>query len=672
MNSIRYLCAKKVVNPLYMNLNDYGFLRVAAASPKLKVADCDYNTTEIKRVIEKAHLEGVQILCFPELCITSYSCGDLFFQKTLQYKALESLCKIVRFLEEKSTIIIIVGLPLRIKNSLYNVAAVLSGEGILGFVPKTFIPNINEYYEKRWFTSGEDLAEFTVDIDDDRFGLTEEIEIHRIPISPKGMIFHTPLASFGIEICEDLWMPIPPSSDLAMQGAELIFNLSASNELVGKNRYRRSLVQQQSGRCNAAYIYAAAGWGESTTDMVFSGACFISENGIILSESERFSADSELIISDIDICALRHDRLKNSNYTTTNSFDTTGVHCFLDFIKPDKTYRRFNPYPFIPSEEEKDESLSEIFNIQTHGLAKRLLHTGIKKATIGISGGLDSTLALLVAVKAFDLLNIPRENIFGITMPGFGTTNRTYGNAVALMKALGVTSKEIPIVDAVTQHFKDIGHDINTHDVTYENSQARERTQILMDYANMIGGLVIGTGNMSELALGWATYNGDHMSMYGVNSSVPKTLVATLVRWIADSRTDDDSSRAILHDILDTPFSPELLPAGEDGKISQETEHFVGPYILHDFFLYRMLRYGDPPSRIFFIAKLAFNGKYAPKEIKKWLKVFYSRFFAQQFKRSCMPDGPKVGSINLSPRSDWRMPSDASANIWLEELEDLE
>lgn len=641
-----------------MNINDYGFLRVAAASPKLKVADCDYNTAEIKRVIERAQQEDVQILCFPELCITAYSCGDLFFQKALQQKAVEALSDLTCFMKERSSIIVVVGLPLLLKNSLYNVAAVISHEGILGFVPKTYIPNNNEYYEKRWFAGSRDLNVFFVEINEEC-----------VPVSSDGIIFHTPFASFGIEICEDLWMPSPPSSELAMQGAELIFNLSASNELVGKNRYRKSLVLQQSGRCNAAYVYASAGWGESTTDMVFSGACFIAENGTMLAESERFSPESELVIADIDIEALRHDRLKNTNYTSAASHDTTGIDCHINFATPDRMYRRFNPHPFIPSKEESDESLSEVFNIQTYGLAKRLLHTGTEKVTIGVSGGLDSTLALLVTAKTFDLLGIPRKNIYGITMPGFGTTGRTYGNAIDLMKSLGVTAKEISIVDAVTQHFKDIGHDADNHDVTYENSQARERTQILMDYANKIGGLVVGTGNMSELALGWATYNGDHMSMYGVNASVPKTLVASLVRWIADTRMDDEPARKILHDILNTPFSPELLPAGKNGEIAQETEHFVGPYELHDFFLHRMLRYGDTPSRILFMAGQAFTEKYASEEIVKWLKLFYKRFFAQQFKRSCMPDGPKVGSVNLSPRGDWRMPSDAVANAWLAELE---
>lgn len=643
-----------------MEINTYGFIRVAAASPKLKVADCNYNTAEIKQLIERAQQEDVQILCFPELCITAYSCGDLFFQKALQEKALESLRDLVRFMKGRSSLIAIVGLPLRIKNSLYNVAATISHEGILGVVPKTYLPNNNEYYEKRWFTPGNELSSCMVEIDGED-----------VPVSSDGMIFRTPFVHFGIEICEDLWMPIPPSSQLSMQGAELIFNLSASNELVGKHAYRKSLVTQQSGRCQGAYIYASAGVGESTTDMVFSGACLIAENGALLVESDRFSLESRMIIADIDVEALRHDRLQNSNFEAMASDNATEVDGRIDAVSSSGMHRAFNPHPFIPSASERDERLSEVFNIQTHGLAKRLTHTGIQKVVIGISGGLDSTLALLIVINTFDRLGIPRENIHGITMPGLGTTDRTYKNGIALMESSGVTVKEISIVEAVTKHFQDIGHDINIHDVTYENSQARERTQILMDYANKVGGLVVGTGNMSELALGWATYNGDHMSMYAVNTGVPKTLVATLVRWIADSKMDQPACE-ILHDILDTPFSPELLPAGKDGKIAQETEHFVGPYELHDFLLYRALRYGDSPKRIRFMAEQAFNGKYSPEEILKWLKVFYTRFFAQQFKRSCLPDGPKVGSINLSPRGDWRMPSDASAQTWLEELETLD
>ncbi|MBK5195660.1 MAG: NAD(+) synthase [Proteiniphilum sp.] len=641
-----------------MHINNFGFLRVAAASPRLRVADCDFNTAEIKSVIERAVQEEVQLVCFPELSITAYSCGDLFFQEALQRKAVASLTELAAFMKGKPSLIAIVGLPLRIKSSLFNVAAVISSEGILGFVPKTNIPNDREFYEKRWFTSAADLTDFSV-----------EINGEDVSINTEGIIFRTPFANFGIEICEDLWMPISPSSKLAMQGADLLFNLSASNELVGKNRYRKSLVLQQSGRCNTAYVYASAGCGESTTDLVFSGACFIAENGTMLAESKRFSLESELIIADIDIEALRHDRMKNTNYITIASGSITEIDCRIEPVSAEKMYRTFLPHPFIPSKESAEENLSEVFNIQTHGLAKRLQHTGVKTVTIGVSGGLDSTLALLVTIKTFDILGLPRENIIGITMPGFGTTDRTYSNAIDLMKASGVTVREISIVDAVKQHFNDIGHDISDQSVTYENSQARERTQILMDYANKIGGLVVGTGNLSELALGWATYNGDHMSMYSVNSSVPKTLVASLVRWIADTQMEDRSLK-ILHDVLDTPFSPELLPAGTDGKIAQKTEHFIGPYELHDYFLYRMLRYGDTPKRILFMAEQAFTSIYSSAEIMKWLKVFYKRFFAQQFKRSCLPDGPKVGSINLSPRGDWRMPSDAVADIWLSELKD--
>jgi len=642
-----------------MYINDFGLLRVAAASPRLRVADCDFNTAEIKSVIARAVQEEVQLVCFPELSITAYSCGDLFFQEALQRKAVASLAELASFMKGKPSLIAIVGLPLRIKSSLYNVAAVISSEGILGFVPKTNIPNDREFYEKRWFTPAADLTDYSVEING------EEVSINR-----EGMIFRTPFANFGIEICEDLWMPLPPTSKLAMQGADLLFNLSASNELVGKNRYRKSLVLQQSGSCNAAYVYASAGCGESTTDLVFSGACFIAENGAMLVESKRYSLDSELIIADIDIEALRHDRLMNTNYISPATGSITEIDCRIAPVSPEKLLRIFHPHPFIPSKERTEESLSEVFNIQTHGLVKRLQHTGIKTVTIGVSGGLDSTLALLVTIKTFDILSLPRENIIGITMPGFGTTDRTYGNAIELMKASGVTVREISIVEAVKQHFNDIGHDISDQSITYENSQARERTQILMDYANKIGGLVVGTGNLSELALGWATYNGDHMSMYGVNSSVPKTLVASLVRWIADTQMEE-TSRMILHDVLDTPFSPELLPAGTDGKIAQNTEHFIGPYELHDYFLYRMLRYGDTPKRILFMAEQAFISIYSSGEIMKWLKLFYKRFFAQQFKRSCLPDGPKVGSINLSPRGDWRMPSDAVTDIWLSELESI-
>lgn len=639
-----------------MQINEFGFLRVAAASPRLRVADCAFNTQEMKAVIERAVKENVQIVCFPELSITGYTCGDLFFQEALQRKAVDSLAELTAFMKEKPFLVAIVGLPLKISSSLFNVAAVISAEGILGLVPKKNIPNDREFYEKRWFASGNDLHLFSVDMHGEK-----------VPITPGGMIFHTPYANFGIEICEDLWAPAPPSSALALQGADILFNLSASNELVGKHQYRKSLVIQQSGQCNAAYVYASAGQGESTTDLVFSGACLIAENGSLLAESKRFSLESELIIADIDIDALRHDRIKNTNYLTIMPDCSLEIDCIIPSVNAGKWYRTFNPYPFIPSEDTAGEHLQEVFQIQTHGLAQRLRHTGATTAVLGISGGLDSTLALLVTIKAFDTLGLPRENIHGITMPGFGTTKRTYHNAVELMKSTGVTLKEISIVEAVTQHFRDIGHPVDEHNVTYENSQARERTQILMDYANKTGGLVVGTGNLSELALGWATYNGDHMSMYAVNASVPKTLVATLVRWIADHRMEEPA-RSILHDVLDTPFSPELLPADKEGQIAQKTEHVVGPYVLHDFFLHRMLRYGDGPKRIFLLACQAFSKAYAADEIGQWLRVFYKRFFAQQFKRSCMPDGPKVGSVNLSPRGDWRMPSDAVADTWLNEL----
>lgn len=655
--TISYLCDNNFTNLFAMDINRFGFIRVAAASPKVKVADCDYNVSEIKSMINEAIRDHVQILCFPELCITSSTCADLFFQTTLQKKAISSLMNLTDFMRDKSSIIVIVGLPLQVKNSLYNVAAVISDEGILGFVPKIFISNSDRFYGERWFVSGEMLTDFIV-----------EINGENIPIAPGGTIFQTPFGNFGVEICEDLWMPIPPSSYLAMQGADIIFNLSASSELVGKNNYLKSLILQQSGRCLSAYVYSSAGNGESTTDLVFSGACFIAENATMLAEGKRFSLENEMIVADIDIDALRNERIKNSNYFIQKEKSCNEIICHVGPISVPFMYREINPHPFIPSKSFENENLSEVFNIQVHGLIKRLQHTGIRKVVIGVSGGLDSTLAFLVATKSFDILGIPRENIYGITMAGFGTTEKTYKNAVMLIQSVGATLKEIPIVDSVKQHFKDIEFDEKDHSVTFENAQARERTQILMDYANMIGGLVVGTSTLSELALGWTTYNGDHMSMYSINAGVPKTLVKSLVRWIAETQMEG-FIREILNNILATPFSPELLPADEKGEIIQKTEDVVGPYELHDFFLYRMFRYGDDPKRIVFLAGQAFKNKYSTEEIVKWLKVFYKRFFSQQFKRSCMPDGPKVGSVNLSPRSDWRMPSDAEVKIWLEQLE---
>lgn len=640
-----------------MNINDYGFVRVAAASPKLKVADCDYNTSQIKLLIDEAVKQNVQFLAFPQLSITGYTCADLFFQTALQRKAMDALMELVEFMKERKSLIVIVGLPLAHKNKLYNVAATISSEGIMGFVPKQEIPNYNEFNEKRWFASGRDLYEEVV-----------ETPANFHPLS-SDLLFETQYAKFGIEIGEDLWTPSPPSSALSLEGADLLFNLSASSEAAGKNSYRRSLIINQSARCNAAYVYASSGVGESTTDLVFSGACMIAENGTMLATSQRFSLENELIVSDIDIAALRNERM--TKQTAVAQTECMPVYCHLKAIEDfEKMHRTFNAHPFIPSPEDEDETLGDVYNIQTNGLAKRLLHTNIKTITLGVSGGLDSTLALLVAIKTFDLLKLPRKNIHAITMPGFGTTDRTYQNALSLMKSSGVTIKEISIVAAVKQHLKDIEHNIDVHDVTYENSQARERTQILMDYANKVNGLVLGTGSLSEMALGWATYNGDHMSMYAVNSGVPKTLVASLVRWIANKHADE-ATKLVLLDILATPFSPELLPADKEGKIAQKTENFVGPYELHDFFINRLLRYNDEPHRIYFIAQQAFAKSYSSEEILKWLKFFYRRFFSQQFKRSCMPDGPKVGTVNLSPRANWRMPSDAMATVWLDELEKL-
>ena len=641
-----------------MNINDYGFVRVAAASPKLKVADCDYNISQIKQLIDEAVKQNIQFIAFPELSITGYTCADLFLQTVLQRKAFDALMELVAFMDDKESLIAIVGLPLLFKNRLYNVAAAISSQGILGFVPKHEIPNHNEFNEKRWFTSGVDLHDEIV-----------KTSVGYHPFS-SSLIFETQHAKFGIEIGKDLWTLTPPSSLLSLEGVDIIFNLSASSEAVGKHSYRKSLVVNQSARCNAAYVYAGAGVGESTTDLVYSGACLIGENGTMLAESKRFSLENELIIADIDITALQNERMtvKRHNSQIEDEFKPYfDLAPILDFKK---MHRTFDAHPFIPAPQDEDDNLGDVYSIQTNGLAKRLLHTNSKTITLGVSGGLDSTLALLVAIGTFDMLGLPRENIHAITMPGFGTTDRTYQNAISLMKSSGVTIKEISIVAAVTQHLKDIGHDINVHDVTYENSQARERTQILMDYANKTGGMVLGTGSMSEMALGWATYNGDHMSMYAVNGGVPKTLVASLVRWIANKHTEE-TTKEVLIDILDTPFSPELLPADKEGKIAQKTEHFVGPYELHDFFINRMLRHNDEPRRIYFIAQQAFKGSYTSEEVLKWLKVFYRRFFSQQFKRSCMPDGPKVGAINLSPRASWRMPSDAMATVWLDELEKL-
>ena len=627
----------------------FGFVRVAAAIPELRVADCAFNALKINELIVNAAAQNVEIICFPELCITAYTCADLFFQKQLLDDAEKALEKLVKETAELN-ILSIVGMPVRKNNQLFNAAVVFGRGEILGVIPKINLPNNNEFYEKRWFASGKTVSAGYIQLagQETNFGTK--------------YYFHTTDFTFGIEVCEDLWMPVPPSSYLAIQGAEILFNLSASNELIAKHIYRQQLVEQQSARCIAGYVYTSAGHGESTTDLVFSGNTIIVENGKVLAKGERFSFEPQLTISEIDVERLRADRMRNSNFFNEREEDAYfEIDCRKNDPAPEnpdfKLNRKIDQHPFVPPVSVRDESCHEIFSIQVAGLAKRWQHTHLDKLVIGISGGLDSTLALLVCVKTADKLGYDRKRILGVTMPGFGTTDRTYNNAIELMKALGITLMEINIKEACLQHFKDIGHDPSIHDVTYENVQARERTQILMDLANKHNGMVVGTGDLSEMALGWSTYNGDHMSMYGVNSGVPKTLVRFLVDWASGQL--DEKSAAILQDVLHTPVSPELLPGDEKGEIRQKTEDIVGPYELHDFFLYYFVRFGFTPEKIHFLAKNAFSEKYSDETLDKWLKLFLKRFFQQQFKRSCTPDGPKVGSINLSPRGDWRMPSDA-------------
>lgn len=609
--------------------------------------------------MRQASEEGVQLMAFPELSVTAYTCLDLFAQQTLLDNAEKALLQLVGNTADLN-ILAIVGVPLRTENRLINAAVAFRKGNILGVVPKTYLPNYKEFQEQRWFTSATELQKSTIEIG----GLEYPLDSH--------LLFNSGQLSVGIEICEDLWVPVPPSSLLAMEGANIIFNLSASNELIGKHNYLRSLIVQQSARCMAGYVYASSGFGESSTDLVFAGNGIIAENGNLLAESPRFTMEEQLVISEIDIETLQNDRLVNTSFMYGASGILKEKAQVVDFQVrvPDgfSLTRPVDPHPFTPSGDALKERCEEIFHIQVAGLAKRLVHAHAQTAVVGISGGLDSTLALLVTVMTFDALKMPREQIIGITMPGFGTTDRTYTNACDLIRSLGVTLKEISIKEACLQHFRDIDHDPSVHDVTYENSQARERTQLLMDVANQTNGLVIGTGDLSELALGWATYNGDHMSMYGVNGSIPKTLVRYLVEWVANNKVDD-ASRLTLLDIVDTPISPELIPADENGNIKQKTEDLVGPYELHDFFLYHFLRFGSHPSKIFFLAQKAFAGVYDKATIKKWLYTFFRRFFQQQFKRSCLPDGPKVGSVSLSPRGDWRMPSDAVSRLWLEEIE---
>lgn len=643
-----------------------GFIKIASAIPAVKVANCQYNIEQIESMVKSADKEGIEIIVFPELSVTGYSCQDLFRQRLL----LEEAEHAVEDLLEKTCnldIITIIGIPVVAGDLLLNCAAVIQKGEILGIVPKTYLPNYCEFYEKRWFASSQDLKSTPIHY------AGKEITVDSNP-----KIFRTADGvCFGIEICEDVWAPVPPSNKLALAGAELIFNLSASDELIGKHAYLETLIRQQSARTITGYIYSSCGFGESTQDVVYGGNAFICENGQMLEKAERFSLNPQTIVTQIDIEKLRNERRANSTYMSAQK------DCAADYIdtipvkKRDfKLERTYNPLPFIPTTEDMNSSCGEIFSIQMMGLAKRLVHTKCKTVVVGISGGLDSTLALLVCVKTFDKLSLPRKGIVGVTMPGFGTTDRTHDNAVALMESLGVSQMEINISSSVIQHFRDIQHDANVHDVTYENSQARERTQILMDLSNKLGGLVIGTGDLSELALGWATYNGDHMSMYGVNCSIPKTLIKHMVRHVAVNEVEGKARETLL-DIIDTPISPELIPADEKGNISQKTEDLVGPYELHDFFLYHFLRFGFRPSKLFMLAKKAFDGTddrvgvYDEKVIKHWLREFTRRFFNQQFKRSCLPDGPKVGSVSLSPRGDWRMPSDADSTIWLKEIDKL-
>lgn len=638
---------------------NYGFVKVAAAVPLVQVADCFYNIEKIEGLMRQASEKGVQIIAFPELSVTGYTCLDLFAQQTLLNGAEAALLQLVSNTADLD-ILTIVGVPLRTENRLINAAVVFQKGAIRGVVPKTYLPNYKEFQEQRWFTSATELRESTISIGKEEYPMGSHL------------LFRSGRLTAGIEICEDLWVPVPPSSLLTMEGANIIFNLSASNELIGKHAYLRSLICQQSARCMAGYVYASSGFGESSTDLVFAGNGIIAENGNLLAESPRFTMEEQLVISEIDIETLQNDRQVNTSfmYGTSGLPKEKAQVVDLQVRIPDgfSLTRPVDPHPFTPSGEALKERCEEIFHIQVAGLAKRLVHAHAQTAVVGISGGLDSTLALLVTVMTFDALKMPRGQIIGITMPGFGTTDRTYTNACDLIRSLGVTLKEIPIKEACLQHFRDIDHDPSVHDVTYENSQARERTQLLMDVANQKNGLVIGTGDLSELALGWATYNGDHMSMYGVNGSIPKTLVKYLVEWVANHKVDD-ASRLTLLDIVDTPISPELIPADENGNIKQKTEDLVGPYELHDFFLYHFLRFGSYPSKIYFLAQKAFAGIYDNATVKKWLYTFFRRFFQQQFKRSCLPDGPKVGSVSLSPRGDWRMPSDAVSRLWLEEIE---
>lgn len=663
---------------------NYGYVKVASAIPAVRVGDVAYNVEQIENLVIQAEGKGVEVIVFPELSLTGYTCQDLFRQQLLLDRVEQGVMRLMDF-TRKLDIIAIVGAPVPVGNLLLNCAVVIQKGHVLGMVPKFYLPNYSEFYEKRWFASAQDLRDMELRYAGNVVNMTADIQLFR---TADGVLF-------GIEICEDVWAPAPPSNKLALAGADIVFNLSASDELIGKHDYLKSLLSQQSARTMTGYVYSSCGFGESTQDVVYGGNAMIYENGKLLAEAARFSLEPQIMMTQIDVEKLRSERRGNSTYVNAQrnvkfslldkQFGIRIIDAFSKEMEREfKLERTVSPHPFIPAMEDMEVSCEEIFNIQVMGLVKRLVHTHAETVVIGISGGLDSTLALLVCVKAFDKLKRSRRGIVGVTMPGFGTTGRTYNNAMELMRSLGITVKEVSIVDAVTQHFEDINHDISVHDVTYENSQARERTQVLMDMANKLNGMVVGTGDLSELALGWATYNGDHMSMYGVNASVPKTLIRYLVNYVAQREVDDQSAQT-LQDIIDTPISPELIPADEKGNIQQKTEDLVGPYELHDFFLYYFLRFGFSPKKIFMLAKNAFieneskRVKLGPNDpetydeetIKKWLRVFVRRFFSQQFKRSCLPDGPKVGSVSLSPRGDWRMPSDAMAAMWMQDAENM-
>ena len=665
-----------------MNTN-FGYVRVAAAVPHMRVADCAYNASEIKKQISEAVQEGVQVICFPELSITGYTCADLFFTQQLQQNALTALEQVCAYTRDLP-IIVLVGAPLKVDNNLYNCAFVMTDGEVMGVVPKINLPNTGEFYEKRWFSSGRDVLEHNINSIRPRIP-TIELWGNDVPFGID-LLFATKDYSFGIEICEDLWSPLPASTQLAIQGAEIIFNLSSSNCVTGKHTFRQRMIMQQSARVHCGYVYTSSGIGESTTDIVFSGSTYIAENGDMLDMGDRFQMESSMIISEIDVERLRVDRQRNTNFT----HDKHGHYRHIqvapleqvayphplpkgkgdDTLSPyspiasspiytEPLHRHFPKTPFLPKRNNSIEYCEDVLNLQVHGLLRRWQHTHAESLVIGISGGLDSTLALLVCVLTADRLGYNRSQVIGVTMPGFGTSDRTYNNAIALMEQLGISIHEIPIREMATQHLQDINHDINTHDITYENAQARIRTLVLMDMANKYNGLVVGTGDMSELALGWATYCGDQMSMYGLNAGVPKTLVRYLVQYAAEN-IFGDTTREILLDIVATPVSPELLPTDENGNIAQKTEDKVGPYELHDFYMYYFLRYGFTREKIAYMAGIAFEGVYTQEEVNHWLDIFMHRFFTQQFKRNCLPDGPKVVGVSLSPRGDWRMPSDAA------------